>query len=282
MPYDFQTKSGVILRNIPDEITPDSPELKRLVYQASTRGMTTEQKRDRLKAENPAEYDPASPEWHAKYGDATSGMNYAEKAAANMGAGMSDLIHGTKQRFAEWTGDEKGAADLRAETLDKRRRDAELADKTAGGAVWNFAGAALPGAVAALVPGGQGIAATALMGAAGGALGGAFQPTAEGESVTRNAVLGGTVGAVLPLALRGAGATYRGVTKGTEKRAAERLSQLMANEGDNAVKPCAPSPTSSTTSRRTPGAPTTPQTCKARKPAGVSRSRPPRNRRTRT
>src|SRR5262245_45049566 len=36
MPYEIETKDGIVIRNIPDEIKPDSPELRQRVQQVRT------------------------------------------------------------------------------------------------------------------------------------------------------------------------------------------------------------------------------------------------------
>lgn len=213
MPYDLKTRSGVILRNIPDDVSQDDPRLKALAAQMAG-GQDV-----------PA---PAAPRDALAEFDPTEGMSKTEKVLANVGAGMADLIHGGRQRFAEWTGDDDTARALREETAEKRRRDKHLAGKTTGGGALQIAGKALPLTVAAFLPGGQTIAGGALAGGVGGAL----ETTDEDESVLKNVAFGTALGAALPAAMKG----YRGFqnwrTGGvSERRAAEEIAKQMGKEG---------------------------------------------------
>lgn len=159
--------------------------------------------------------------------DPLEGMGWGERMAASAGAGLTDLWQGGKQRYAEAFGSDDDKRRVAAEVAEKRARDEKLVEGTTGGGIARAVGQAAP---MLLIPGGQSVAAQAALGAAGGALSGALQPTQEGESVAVNALMGGTVGAALPLAVRGAQAAYRAVAPGAGRRAAaeavtERIAQ---------------------------------------------------------
>lgn len=154
----------------------------------------------------------------------TKGMSGTDKVLANVGAGMSNLIHGARQRYNEVTGDEETAAMLRQETEEKRKRDETLSEGTTGGKVLQFAGEAIPTLV---IPGG----ATIKGAMAAGALGGALQPTAEGESAALNAGVGAAFGGALSGAMKGAGKAYRAVRPGNaQARAAQRVAEELGPE----------------------------------------------------
>lgn len=119
-----------------------------------------------------------------------------ENFAAGIGAKLADIPLGLKQRWHELEnytsrglpGSEIDAQNLSTtnqEVADKRARDAPLMATKAGkgGA---FVGAAIPAAGAAMLPGGQGLAASML---AGGGLG-AIEPAVDGESVVKNTLFG--------------------------------------------------------------------------------------------
>ena len=217
MPYEIETKDGIVLRNIPDNIAPDAPEIKQRV--AAAREQATPQGRQKAAVEAArAQYDP------------TKGMSVWERGAANVGAGMDNLIHGVRQRYNEITGDEETAAALRAETAEKRKRDEHLADSMTGGKVLQFAGEAIPTLV---IPGGSTIKGAM----AAGALGGALQPTAEGESAALNAGVGAAFGGALSGAMKGAGKAYRAIRPGNaETRAAQQIAaELGPDAGQRAA-----------------------------------------------
>lgn len=213
----------------------------------------------RLKASNPAEYDPDSPEFKAKYG-ATAGMSGWDKAWANVGAGATNLGVGLKQMF---TFDDEKEKQIEQEIAEKRARDAELARNTRGGKALQIAGEILPtlavpagtvvrgiGAIPKLgaAARGVGIGARALPsmtveGAVTGAALGALAPTGEGESTLANVGMGALGGALLPGVLHAAGYGVRKLVPQTllgvplSKKLVERgYARSMASElGDDAA-----------------------------------------------
>src|SRR6185369_7698241 len=64
-----------------------------------------DQQRNSLTAKNPAEYDPASKEYQAKYG-AVSGMNAGQRGLAGAGKAYMDIGRGVKQLTGNMTREE--------------------------------------------------------------------------------------------------------------------------------------------------------------------------------
>lgn len=234
MPYDLTTKSGVVLRNIPDDMDPNDPALRRLASRE-------------VNARNARK--PPDPEEIARM--ASEGMNPLEKGLANIGAGMDSAWTGAKQ-LAGKVGIGSGVSD--EDVQEKRRIDEGLADNTTGGKLLQIAGEALPTMVVpfgtAARVGGAGLRAVgaaraanaigggtaravadnALMGAAGGALG----PTTSDESRGMNAAIGAGFGAAIP----GAASLYRGgkeaLTRGGATNVAAREVQQALADNPNA------------------------------------------------
>lgn len=114
--------------------------------------------------------------------DPTEGMSFLDTTLAGIGQRMTNLARGAGQRLGLVS---------QQEIDDARALDAPL-ERTAGGKVGNVIGTAAALAPAALVPGAQTLAGSALIGAVAGAM----QPTSGDESALQNAVLGGGLGAV--------------------------------------------------------------------------------------
>ena len=129
------------------------------------------------------------------------------RIGASAGSALTDLWLGAKQRAndlminergkpgGEWLFNKMGydpyqtAKNLNQEVVDKRALDKPLLDSSGGttGRVLGYAGAALP---TMLVPGASTLGASVLAGMGMGWL----DPTADGESVTKNVALGGAGG----------------------------------------------------------------------------------------
>ena len=200
MPYEIETKDGIVIRNIPDDVPPDSPDLQARVKQARQAKMQPS-------AEDRAMADP------------TRGMSTFDKLAAGAGKAIVDTGRGVAGLFS--FGD---AADAnRKEVIESRQRDKALMDTGAG-----FTGNLLGNVGMALAPGGalkgasvlaRGAQATraaspALSAAGsamlapksiGGALAiggaqGAIQPAENATERVVNAILGGGLTAAVPAA----------------------------------------------------------------------------------
>lgn len=131
-----------------------------------------------------AEYDP------------TKGMSGTEKFLSGAGKAMTDIVRGAGQRFGL----------VSQESIDESAaRDAPLMKTGAGqaGAVTGSVATALP---AIMIPGANTVAGAGAI----GALQGALQPTETGQSVVKNALLGGGLGSGGVVLGRGVNALYQG------------------------------------------------------------------------
>ena len=169
-------------------------------------------KLNQIKASNPAEYDPSSPQWKAKYGP-TAGMTTAEKVWAGIGSGFASV--GRAVGLGGLMGD------LPATKEEANRIDAPLMATTPG-KVGRVIGTAAPALPAMLIPGVNTYAGAAL---AGGATGAAFT---EGDALDRLkgagfGAAGGLVGKGIGDGL-GAGARWLG-----GKLEASRLAAQVGN-----------------------------------------------------
>ena len=147
------------------------------------------------------------------------GMSGSQKFLAGMGQSFDSLGRGGRQVWNYLTGDKKELAQLQQEEADRRETDKALlgtgmgrAGQIAGYTAQSLApgGVALRGLRAAGAGAGAIVAAEGALGAAQGGL----QATVEGESRTKNAIVGGVVGAAIPggvAAGRAAGGTLSGL-----------------------------------------------------------------------
>lgn len=163
MPYEIETKDGIVIRGIPDNIKPDDPSIKAKVTnarQAAGRPMVS--------AEDRAMADP------------TASSSFAQNAIEGAGKAFSDAGRGVAQIFG---------AKNQAAIDDSKKLDAPLMD-TGGGLTGNIganiAMTALPGAAATTIP---------RAAAMGGLLGG-IQPVASDESRLQNIGVGAAGGGV--------------------------------------------------------------------------------------
>lgn len=208
---DVRMPDGYVVRGIPDG-TPKAEIMAR--YQKFRAAPNAEARAGRIasvKAADPSEYDPASPEYRAKYG-ATSGNSFFDNALLGYGKSFIDTLQGAKQIGAEAldsvTGGNRGAT-LRAQQTERQRLDAELMG-TGGGVAGNVAGViaqtVAPAGMAAKGAQAAGFARTAQVAGAianpqtyGAAIGsgaalGALQPVGTDDSRTFNAISGGAAG----------------------------------------------------------------------------------------
>jgi hypothetical protein len=204
----FDDGTQHVYRGAPDDATPDAvrqraeKEFGKSVKAmdggrgtAPAQGSAAPTREDRMaamKASNPGEYDPASPEWQAKYG-ATSGMSNLDLGLAGAGKAVADTGRGVGQLIGRGldlvTTPKRSVSDLVTggagstlsqrlglpqyeDVADARQRDAALMDTGAGHA-GNIGGNVLM----TLVPGG------ALKGAATGL--GALQGARAGNTAAQ-------------------------------------------------------------------------------------------------
>lgn len=185
MPYEIETQDGIVIRNIPDSVRPDDPNLRARVHQ--------------IRAEKSGEKGP----------DPTG--SFFENMAAGAGKAVVDTGRGIRQ-LASYAGiGDKNA--IQQEIDESRQRDAALMN-TGGGLVGNvgtqIGTALLPGAAMARAGGAVGAAGKAMLSAPAtlngalvqGGLGAAqagIQPVASDESRGANMTIGGMAGAAFPV-----------------------------------------------------------------------------------
>ncbi|HWY26260.1 MAG TPA: hypothetical protein VNX47_15150 [Nevskia sp.] len=132
----------------------------------------------------PTHYDPSEGGSTLQFGPFDTGIPIGQtttRVLAGAGKAATDLARGAGQ----WLGLES-----REDVAESRKRDAPLMATTAG-KVGDIAGSAAFAAPAMLIPGAQGPAGAAAVGAATGAL----QPSTSTEETAENIGLGGTFGA---------------------------------------------------------------------------------------
>lgn len=166
----------------------------------------------------------------------TDGMSTFDRTLSGIGMGMNDLYMGAKQRM--------GLAS-QAEIDEKKRLDKSLKDTTAG-TVGSITGKVALGLPAMFVPGANSIPGAAVI----GGLQGLAEPTATGESVGKNVMIGtagGAGGVVLGRGLKagyGAGkALIEPFTEAGQRRIAGRTLERFA-ENPKALMSASGAPTS--------------------------------------
>ena len=230
MSYNIQTRDGIILRNIPDNMAEDAPELKALV---------TEERKKRNDASRPARMAADLAADTEKY-DPTKDMSWGQKALANVGAGMNALGQGAKQLMGAGAGDDAEA--------ERRALDANLAAKTTGGGALQLAGElaptlALPGGLVAkgiskaLPLAARGLTAAIGEGAVLGAGTGALTPTMGDESRLGNMAMGAAGGAAATGVIGAAArslplATAAGREQSALRRQGGALKAALGDEAD--------------------------------------------------
>lgn len=237
MAYEIETKDGIVIRGIPDNIKPDDPSVVELVR--VEREKRTASSADRATAANERFAKAAQGDRSAMPTDEklTVTGDFLDNAAAGAGKAVSDLGLGVKQigqKIGNAVGlvDDSTMAATNAEATDRRQRDAALM-RTGGGITGNIAGniamTAIPGG--ALSAAGRALPAASNVGRAMTTVGqsvnmprtfgqaatvgaglGALQPvTGEGGELERltNAGMGGAGGALGLGIGRGIGAAVR-------------------------------------------------------------------------
>jgi hypothetical protein len=228
--YSIETNDGIIIDNIPASIPRDADVLKqRVAAERARRRMSSPEMQAKIEAQRARDREELDP---------TRGMSWGQKALVNLGAGFDQAITGVRQLGTDMFGSEQDSARMRAEVEEKRRINRDLASKTTGGSVLQFAGEVAP---TLLIPGGAVAANTgrlglAASGAAAGALGGAITPVGEGsESRGRNMALQGTIGAALPVTLGLAGDATRTLFR-PSARAARAVEEGIVEPGMSAAQ----------------------------------------------
>lgn len=209
MPYDITTKDGITLRNIPDDVPQDSPQLKARIEKI--RGGNF--KPVSANQQQPAQKDVSL---------ADRGLNAWKGAKAAIAAPLV----GINQRL----GGENAQG-----ISDAWREDMAATGAQPGGFGGQLTGGAVSVAPLAMLPGANTIAGGGLY----GLIQGATMPTAEGESPAGNMAMGAGAGAAIPAAIR-AGKTLRAVavdpfTEAGRTRMAGNVLKRVAGEDAQAV-----------------------------------------------
>lgn len=155
--------------------------------------------------------------------DPTAGMSGAEKFAAGVGRGMTELARGVGQRL--------GLVDQAS--IDEARKRDEALMSTGAGKAGNITGKVASSLPAILVPGAATLGGAALVGGAQGVA----EPTATGESVLKNAAIGAVAGPAGVMLGRGAVGLYQGakalVAPFTQSGRDQIAGRVLARFADN-------------------------------------------------
>lgn len=183
----------------------DSASVRKLG--AALQQMQKQSRIDKLKQDNPAEYDPESPEFKAK-NDPTNGMSTTDKLRAGAGKAFADTGRGVGQLLRKVMPDKAADAiglPTQTDIDEAKKRDATLMNTGAGqfGNIGGNVALALP---AAFIPGANTIVGSGLIGAGMGFI----QPVASDESRLKNTAVGGAMGVAAPVVARTAAAGYKG------------------------------------------------------------------------
>lgn len=174
MPYDITTKDGITLRNIPDDVAPDSPQLKARV--------------EKIRSGNfkPVSGNPDQP--------VQQDVSLSDRLA-NFGRGAQAAI------TAPLVGINQRIGGRNAQNIsDAWREDMAQTGKQPGGLGGQLMGGVMSAAPLAMLPG----ANTVVGGGLYGLLQGASMPTAEGESAAGNMAIGAAAGSAIPVGIRAA------------------------------------------------------------------------------
>lgn len=203
MPYSITTKDGITIQNIPDDVPPDAPQLKKRVAEIRA-GVSRS-------AQAEAPLDP------------TEGMSTGDKFLAGVGKGMTDVGRGVGQMVGLVS---------RQDVAESRKRDKALMD-TGAGMAGNITGSLAAMLPTAFIPG----AATLPGAAAIGAGTGLAAPSESTEETLKNTVLGGVLAPAAVVAGRAIGAGARGAqslmepfTKKGQEQIAARTLQRFATD----------------------------------------------------
>jgi hypothetical protein len=203
---------------------------------------------NKLKTDNPAEYDSESPEYKARM-DPTRDMTTTQKVLAGAGKAFVDTGRGVGQLLRKVMPDKAADAvglPTQADIDEAKRLDAPLMSTTAG-KVGNIGGSVAIALPSVFVPGANTVAGSGVVGAGMGFL----QPVASDESRMENTVLGGVTGAAAPLVGRAVVAGAKGskalvepfTTKGRDAIAGRTLQRFGVSAADVAGVTSAPTVT---------------------------------------
>lgn len=214
--------------------------------------LKSQQFAEKLKHDNPGEYDPDSAEYKTRH-DPTNGMSGTQKFLAGAGKAYTDIGRGVGQLVRNVIPDK--AADYmglptQADIDEAKRLDVPLM-KTGTGVAGNITGNVVLAAPTAFIPG----AATLPGAAAVGAGMGFIQPVASDESRLKNTAIGGAAGAggvalgrVVKAGYQGAKSLVEPFTEsGRQSIAGRTLQRFGVEAGDLAGTTSAPTVTGAKT-----------------------------------
>lgn len=240
MPYEIETKDGIVIRGIPDNVKPDDSTVKAKVANA---------RQARL-----AKQGATGGELMQSGIDPTEGNSFLKNTAIGAGKAVSDIGLGARQIASNiGIGDKKN---VQAEVDERRNLDEPLMN-TGGGITGNVAAnigtAIAPGAALTLAP--KATAANAagryllsspatagglMAGAGQGAALSAVQPVATGESRAGNAAIGAAAGGIVPalgMALKSGKAVVEPLYEGGRTQILGRALRSAAGSGaDDAAR----------------------------------------------
>lgn len=216
MPYSITTRDGITLNNIPDDVPPDSPQLKARVQQIRAGAGGLEKP-----VREPIDVEAAGAEAAARHWQEMSGP---EQVFQGVGSAFGDILQGIGQKFGV----------VSDADVERARRQTKALRESGYGIGGNILGNALLAAPTAVIPG----ANTVLGSAAAGALYGGLQPTTAEESSIGNAAVGGAASGVLTGAMRLGPMLWNTLGAPFTKRGQERIATETAKQfiGDQPLR----------------------------------------------
>ncbi len=181
-------------------------------------------KQERLKAENPAEYDQDSPEWAARVAEKynpTKDMGAGEKFLAGTGKAFADIGRGVGQFIPTRRNGEWSSLVTADDVRESRKNDAALMN-TGWGKAGNITGNVAALVPSAFLPGAATVPGAALIGATTGFL----SPAESLEERAKNTGMGGGFGA---------GGVVLGRTLGAGWQAARALVDPLSKGGQERI-----------------------------------------------
>lgn len=224
MPYDIRTKDGIVIRGIPDDVSPDSADVKQRVQQARMRPI--EGRGEQMERIGKPEGYITNSDYERMAANPTSGMSGLQRFAAGYGSAIPELARGVGQRLGL----------VSQENVDEiKSLEAPLMD-TPGGSFGKSAGMAVPLAATSVIPGANSVVGSGLV----GGLFGAALPTATGESVSSNVMGGAALGSGTSFLTRAVPMTAKSLidpfrASGRESIAGNTLLQAAGSNANNII-----------------------------------------------
>ena len=227
MPYEIETKDGLVLRGIPDHIKPDSPEVKaRVARERRAAGMIVPGGATLDNRMGSGPRTGSSYDYEKLQNNPALGMSGAERLVAGYGGAIPQMVRGIGQRLNL----------VSQQEADERAKLEKPLLETTEGAVGRAFGIGVPLAATGIIP-----AANTLLGSgAVGAAAGLMEPTPTGENAAGNAFRGGLAGTfgagvarVLPTVAKSMIDPFR--AKGREQITGKALLSAAGTNADNVI-----------------------------------------------